>query len=250
MPSLLLTPWRSAASRCADNDILVIDKTFGAETAVEEAQKALLAAKVGPGAAAETLIDRRQGACLLSHSAPLSGYLAGQHSLFRTPLSVLILPQVEASSAYRGVGLVKLMGRQSGFIAVQAGCTQRCFLGLCDPEPVSGALWRPLLCCSRLPHACLSACPAPQSSLASGMVDAVLIPEVPFRMDGENGFLAYIANVLEAKGARGARVGTGPHSPPINQGIARSALGAAFQLAYCRLLPSPPAWHPTQPLSS
>lgn len=55
-----------------DNDILLIDKTFGFDTAVEEAQRALLAAKV------------------------------------------------EASSAFHGIGLVKLMGRQSGFIAMQA----------------------------------------------------------------------------------------------------------------------------------
>lgn len=31
-----------------DNDILLIDKCFGFDTAVEEAQRALLAAKVGP----------------------------------------------------------------------------------------------------------------------------------------------------------------------------------------------------------
>ena len=62
-------PFASAASRCC----LQIDKTFGFETAVEEAQKAILAAKV------------------------------------------------EASSAYRGIGIVKLMGRQSGFITVQVG---------------------------------------------------------------------------------------------------------------------------------
>ena len=49
-----------------------IDRCFGFETAVEEAQKALMAAKV------------------------------------------------EAQSAYRGVGLVKLMGRSSGFIAMNA----------------------------------------------------------------------------------------------------------------------------------
>lgn len=55
-----------------DNDILLIDKCFGFDTAVEEAQRALLAAKV------------------------------------------------EASSARHGIGLVKLMGRQSGFIAMQA----------------------------------------------------------------------------------------------------------------------------------
>ena len=31
----------------------------------------------------------------------------------------LLAAKVEASSAYRGIGLVKLMGRQSGFITVQ-----------------------------------------------------------------------------------------------------------------------------------
>ena len=49
-----------------------IDKCFGFDTAVEEAQRALLAAKV------------------------------------------------EAGSARRGIGLVRLMGRQSGYIAMQA----------------------------------------------------------------------------------------------------------------------------------
>ena len=69
--------------------LVQIDKCFGFDTAVEEAQRALMAAKV------------------------------------------------EASSAHNGIGLVKLMGRQSGFIAVQA-------------------------------------------SLASGVVDVCLIPEVRF----------------------------------------------------------------------
>ena len=49
-----------------------VDRCFGFETAVEESQRALLAAKV------------------------------------------------EAKSAHHGLGLVKLMGRQSGFIAMQA----------------------------------------------------------------------------------------------------------------------------------
>lgn len=53
-------------------DAVQIDKCFGFDTAVEEAQTALLAAKV------------------------------------------------EASSADQGIGLVKLMGRSSGFIAMQA----------------------------------------------------------------------------------------------------------------------------------
>lgn len=55
-----------------DNDILLVDRCFGFETAVEEAQRALMAAKV------------------------------------------------EASSACNGLGLVKLMGRQSGFITMQS----------------------------------------------------------------------------------------------------------------------------------
>ncbi|CAI7799812.1 unnamed protein product [Closterium sp. NIES-53] len=55
-----------------DNDILLLDQTFGFDTAVEEAQRALHAA------------------------------------------------YVEASSAYRGIGIVKLMGRQSGFIAMHS----------------------------------------------------------------------------------------------------------------------------------
>ncbi|KAL4540856.1 hypothetical protein Ndes2526B_g05416 [Nannochloris sp. 'desiccata'] len=95
-----------AIPKSIDNDILLIDKTFGFETAVEEAQNALMAAKV------------------------------------------------EANSGYRGVGLVKLMGRRSGFIAVQA-------------------------------------------SLASGLVDICLIPEVPFRIDA---VVAYLETILERKG--------------------------------------------------
>ncbi|CAH8326196.1 unnamed protein product [Eruca vesicaria subsp. sativa] len=55
-----------------DNDILHMDKTFGFDTAVEEAQRAINSA------------------------------------------------YIEAHSAYHGVGIVKLMGRNSGFIAMQA----------------------------------------------------------------------------------------------------------------------------------
>lgn len=66
-----------------------IDKCFGFDTAVEEAQRALLAAKV------------------------------------------------EASSAFRGIGLVKLMGRQSGFIALQASMAS----GVVDVvSPAAGGL--------------------------------------------------------------------------------------------------------------
>uniref|UniRef100_A0A1D2A0K5 Phosphofructokinase domain-containing protein n=2 Tax=Auxenochlorella protothecoides TaxID=3075 RepID=A0A1D2A0K5_AUXPR len=92
-----------------DNDMLLFDKCFGFDTAVEGAQAALMAAKV------------------------------------------------EAASGYRGIGIVKLMGRRSGFIAVQA-------------------------------------------SLASGVVDAVLIPEVPFRLEGEKGLLAYVEKIMARDG--------------------------------------------------
>eukprot|EP01026_Neomeris_dumetosa_P049004 TRINITY_DN42536_c1_g2_i1.p1 TRINITY_DN42536_c1_g2~~TRINITY_DN42536_c1_g2_i1.p1 ORF type:complete len:564 (+),score=76.93 TRINITY_DN42536_c1_g2_i1:46-1692(+) len=92
-----------------DNDILLIDKCFGFDTAVEEAQRALLAAKV------------------------------------------------EASSALKGIGLVKLMGRQSGFIAMLA-------------------------------------------SLASGVVDICLIPEIIFDLDGPHGVKQYVKKIVEEKG--------------------------------------------------
>ncbi|XP_062119102.1 ATP-dependent 6-phosphofructokinase 5, chloroplastic-like [Humulus lupulus] len=55
-----------------DNDILLMDKTFGFGTAVEEAQQAINSA------------------------------------------------YIEAHSAYHGIGIVKLMGRSSGFIAMHA----------------------------------------------------------------------------------------------------------------------------------
>ncbi|DBA83660.1 hypothetical protein WJX77_005989 [Trebouxia sp. C0004] len=89
-----------------DNDILLIDKCFGFESAVEEAQRALLA-----------------------------GY-------------------VEAASARSGLGLIKLMGRQSGYIAMQA-------------------------------------------SMASGVVDICLIPEVKFELAA---LTAYVRQVMKRKG--------------------------------------------------
>ncbi|KAL0047542.1 hypothetical protein WJX82_006197 [Trebouxia sp. C0006] len=89
-----------------DNDILLIDKCFGFESAVEEAQRALLA-----------------------------GY-------------------VEAASARSGLGLIKLMGRQSGYIAMQA-------------------------------------------SMASGVVDICLIPEVRFELAA---LTAYVRQVMKRKG--------------------------------------------------
>jgi 6-phosphofructokinase 1 len=63
----------------------------------------------------------------------------------------------EACGARNGVGLVKLMGRHSGFIACYA-------------------------------------------ALAANEVDFVLIPEVPFLLDGESGFLGSLAKRLKRQG--------------------------------------------------
>lgn len=66
-------------------------------------------------------------------------------------------PRSVAVLADRGIGIVKLMGRQSGFITVQA-------------------------------------------SLAAGIVDVVLIPEVKFKLEGENGLMAYMETIMDKKG--------------------------------------------------
>lgn len=69
---------------------------------------------------------------------------------------VLDCAHVEAKGARGGVGLVKLMGRESGFIAAHA-------------------------------------------TLASGDVNYCLIPEVPFRLDGEGGLLAHLRRRLRER---------------------------------------------------
>lgn len=63
----------------------------------------------------------------------------------------------EASSSRHGVGLVKLMGRHSGFIASS-------------------------------------------SAIASGEVNCVLIPEVPFELDGPHGFLEFLYRRVVTRG--------------------------------------------------
>ena len=91
-----------------DNDIGLVEKTFGFDTAVS------LAAKV----------------------------LQGAH--------------VESEAEFNGVVIVKLMGRQSGFLATHA-------------------------------------------SIASGDVNFILIPEVPFDLEGERGLLAVLRRRLESR---------------------------------------------------
>jgi 6-phosphofructokinase 1 len=65
--------------------------------------------------------------------------------------------RVEATSTANGIGLVKLMGRHSGFIAAYA-------------------------------------------ALARSGADVVLIPEVPFALDGDGGLLAHLRRRVEERG--------------------------------------------------
>ncbi|RME25229.1 MAG: ATP-dependent 6-phosphofructokinase [Deltaproteobacteria bacterium] len=92
-----------------DNDILLVEKTFGFETAFSIAIEAIRAA------------------------------------------------HVEASGAPNGVGLVRLMGRHSGYIAANAA--------LAEPD-----------------------------------VNCVLVPEVPFVIDGERGLVNWLIKRLEKRG--------------------------------------------------
>jgi 6-phosphofructokinase 1 len=71
-------------------------------------------------------------------------------------VEVLASAHMEASSQINGIGLVKLMGRESGFIAVHA-------------------------------------------ALASHEVNFVLIPEVPFNLEGYNGFFHHLEERLSKR---------------------------------------------------
>ncbi|MBQ2552947.1 MAG: ATP-dependent 6-phosphofructokinase [Treponema sp.] len=95
--------------KTVDNDLQFIDRSFGFETAVQQATRAI-------------------NSC-----------------------------HMEAQSQINGIGLVKLMGRESGFIATAA-------------------------------------------AIASHEANFCLIPEVPFEMDGPNGFLAHLENRLKRRG--------------------------------------------------
>ena len=94
--------------KTVDNDFIILDRSFGFNTAVEKATEVVSAA------------------------------------------------HMEAVSAINGVGLVKVMGRESGYIAA---CT----------------------------------------ALASHDVNFVLIPEVPFNLEGYNGFLSHLENRLKTR---------------------------------------------------
>jgi 6-phosphofructokinase 1 len=81
----------------------------------------------------------------------------GYQTAFAAAFHAVTSAHTEAKGARNGVGLVKLMGRDSGFIACSA-------------------------------------------ALATGDANAVLIPEVPFRLDGETGLFSLIEQRLATRG--------------------------------------------------
>jgi len=119
-----------------DNDIMFIDQSFGFQTAVAEATRAIRSA------------------------------------------------HVEAESSPNGIGLVKLMGRHSGFIACYA-------------------------------------------SLAVSVANFVLIPEVPFSLDGSGGFLNVLRQRLERRGHAVIVVAEGAGQHLMEAGNATDASGNA-----------------------
>jgi 6-phosphofructokinase 1 len=85
----------------------------------------------------------------IDNDIPFIDHSFGFQTAFEEASGFLRAAHVEACSAPNGVGLVKLMGREAGFIACYA-------------------------------------------ALARGDADYVLIPEVPFQLDGEGGFLTQL----------------------------------------------------------
>ena len=81
----------------------------------------------------------------------------GHETAFAAAFHAVKSAHTEARGARNGLGLVKLMGRDSGFIACSA-------------------------------------------ALATGEANFVLIPEVPFALDGEHGLLALVESRIRARG--------------------------------------------------
>ncbi len=92
--------------------------------------------------------------------------------------------QVEAQSTANGIGLVKLMGRHSGFIACYA-------------------------------------------ALARSGADVVLIPEVPFELDGEHGLLAHLQRRVQERGHAVVVAAEGAGQELLEEADGRDASGNA-----------------------
>ena len=93
----------------------------------------------------------------IDNDIPFIDHSFGFRTAFSRATESIRAAHIEARSAPGGVGLVKLMGRHSGFIACYA-------------------------------------------ALAKNDADYVLIPEVPFELDGEHGFLAHLRRTVQERG--------------------------------------------------
>jgi 6-phosphofructokinase 1 len=93
----------------------------------------------------------------IDNDIPFIDHSFGFRTAFSQATESIRAAHIEARSAPGGVGLVKLMGRHSGFIACYA-------------------------------------------ALAKNDADFVLIPEVPFELEGEDGVLAHVRRHVKARG--------------------------------------------------
>jgi 6-phosphofructokinase 1 len=121
----------------------------------------------------------------IDNDIPFIDQSFGFQTAFAYASDAIRAASVEATSTANGIGLVKLMGRHSGFIACYA-------------------------------------------ALARSGADAVLIPEVPFALDGDGGLLSYLLKRVEERGSAGVVVaeGAGQDQLESTQG-ARDASGNA-----------------------
>ena len=93
----------------------------------------------------------------IDNDIPFIDHSFGFRTAFSQATESIRAAHIEARSAPGGVGLVKVMGRHSGFIACYA-------------------------------------------ALAKNDADYVLIPEVPFELDGADGFLAHLRSTVRQRG--------------------------------------------------
>ena len=118
----------------------------------------------------------------IDNDIPYIGQSFGFVTSFSAAAKAINAAQVEASAAIGGVGLVKLMGRHSGFIACYA-------------------------------------------ALANHVADFVLIPEVPFRLDGPHGFLAALHTRVQDRGSAVVVVAEGAGQDVLETGKGTDASG-------------------------
>lgn len=111
----------------------------------------------------------------IDNDIPFIDHSFGFQTAFGEAARFLRAAQVEASSVPHGVGLVKVMGRHSGFIACHA-------------------------------------------RLAEGDADFVLIPEVPFALDGPDGFLAHLRRRVVDNGYAVVAVAEGAGQEHLGEG--------------------------------